>query len=49
MRADYSARTPILIEKYADHLLFRNLGNLHLTKDEIMEGGIHDCRNALLH
>ncbi|MDE8035559.1 putative DNA binding domain-containing protein [Actinobacillus equuli subsp. equuli] len=49
VHADYSARTPILIEKYTDHLLFRNPGNLRLAKDEIMEGGIHDCRNALLH
>lgn len=47
--ADYSGRTPILIEKHPDKFLFRNPGNLRLSKDEILEGGVHDCRNSLLH
>ncbi len=47
--ADYSERTPILIEKHFDCFEFRNPGNLRLSKKDIFVGGLHDCRNGTLH
>ncbi|MFZ7214440.1 RNA-binding domain-containing protein [[Pasteurella] aerogenes] len=49
VHADYSEHTPILVKKSADQFEFRNPGNLRLSKDEIWQGGVHDCRNSLLH
>lgn len=49
VHADYSEHTPILVKKSADQFEFRNPGNLRLSKNEIWQGGVHDCRNSRLH
>ncbi|MDO4223807.1 MAG: putative DNA binding domain-containing protein [Acinetobacter sp.] len=49
VHADYSETTPLLIEKSVDKIQFRNPGSLRITQAEFFAGGMHDCRNALLH
>ncbi|WP_071057830.1 Fic family protein [Pelistega sp. MC2] len=49
VHANYAENTPVLIEKFSDSFRFRNPGILRITRDEFFAGGVHDCRNALLH
>lgn len=49
VHANYGESTPILIEKKENGFLFRNPGNLRITQQEFFAGGVHDCRNSILH
>ncbi|PJG83501.1 Fic family protein [Caviibacterium pharyngocola] len=49
VHANYAEKTPVLIEKSGSSFRFRNPGILRITRDEFFSGGVHDCRNSLLH
>ena len=48
IHADYKGNCSILIVKRPDLFGFRNPGTLRLPKEEILRGGISDCRNRNL-
>ncbi|MDI9417851.1 MAG: ATP-binding protein [Euryarchaeota archaeon] len=48
IHADYSGRIPILVVKGPDMFLFRNPGTMRLPLDDVLRGGVSDCRNRNL-
>src|SRR3546814_8068750 len=49
VHADYTGRVSVLVVKRPDMLGFRNPGNLRLPLEQVLQGGISDCRNRLIH
>ncbi|WP_374253930.1 RNA-binding domain-containing protein [Acinetobacter brisouii] len=49
VHADYSEPVPLLIVKRPDLFGFRNPGTPRIPLEDIIEGGVSDCRNRLLH
>ena len=49
VRSDYSEPVPLLIVKRPDLFGFRNPGIPRIPLEDIIEGGVSDCRNRLLH
>ncbi len=48
IHADYSGRIPILVVKGPDVFLFRNSGTMRLSLEDVLRGGVSDCRNRNL-
>lgn len=48
VHADYHASTGILVVKQSHRFFFRNPGGLRLPLEEVLAGGISDCRNREL-
>jgi predicted HTH transcriptional regulator len=48
VHADYAVSVGILVQKRPDGLLFRNPGNLRVSLDQALDGGLSDCRNRSL-
>jgi len=48
IHADYQGQGGIVIEKYPDHFEFSNPGSLLISLDQIMKGGVSECRNKSL-
>ncbi len=48
IHADYQGQGGIVIEKYPDHFEFSNSGSLLISLDQIMKGGVSECRNKSL-
>lgn len=48
IHADYFGRTPILVVNGPDMFLFRNPGIMRLSLDDVLRGGMSDCRNRNL-
>ncbi|WP_104472888.1 RNA-binding domain-containing protein [Acinetobacter indicus] len=49
VHSDYSEPVPLLIVKRPDLFGFRNPGIPRIPLEDIIEGGVSDCRNRLLH
>ncbi|MFK8257909.1 RNA-binding domain-containing protein [Erwinia sp. AnSW2-5] len=49
VHADFSERVSILIVKRPDMFGFRNPGLMRLPLEDVISGGVSDCRNRLLH
>ncbi|MEN0104817.1 MAG: RNA-binding domain-containing protein [Pseudomonas sp.] len=49
VHADYTGRAPIQVVKRADLIAFRNPGGLRLPLEQVLQGGVSDCRNRLMH
>lgn len=48
IHGDYSVSVGVLVQKRPDGFLFRNPGNLRVTLDQALDGGLSDCRNRSL-
>ncbi len=48
IHADYQGQGGIVIEKYPDRFEFSNPGSLLISFDQILQGGISECRNKSL-
>lgn len=48
VHADYSEVTPLLVVKRPDLFGFRNPGTMRIPLEDVLVGGISDCRNRLL-
>ena len=48
IHADYQGQGGIVIEKYLDRFEFANPGSLLISFDQILRGGISECRNKSL-
>lgn len=48
IHGDYSVSVGILVQKRPDGFLFRNPGNLRVSLDQALDGGLSDCRNRSL-
>ena len=48
IHADYQGQGGIVIEKYPDRFEFSNPGSLLISFDQILEGGVSECRNKSL-
>ncbi|WP_348303885.1 RNA-binding domain-containing protein [Methanothrix sp.] len=48
IHADYSGHIPILVVKGPDMFLFRNPGIMRLSLEDVLRGGMSDCRNRNL-
>lgn len=48
VHADYRGQGGVIVEKYRDRLEFSNPGNLLLDIEQILKGGVSECRNKLL-
>lgn len=49
VHADYTGRVPVLVVKRPDLFGFRNPGGLRLPLEQVLQGGVSDCRNRLMH
>lgn len=49
VHADFSDRVSILVVKRPDMFGFRNPGLMRLPLEDVIAGGLSDCRNRLLH
>ena len=49
VHADYTGRVPVQVIKRPDMISFRNPGGLRLPLEQVMQGGVSDCRNRLMH
>ncbi|KHS74755.1 ATPase AAA [Pectobacterium brasiliense] len=49
VHADFTDRVSILIVKRPDMFGFRNPGSMRLPLEDVIAGGVSDCRNRLLH
>lgn len=49
VHADYTGRVSVLVVKRPDLFGFRNPGGLRLPLEQVLQGGISDCRNRLMH
>lgn len=49
VHADFTGRVSILIVKRPDMFGFRNPGLMRLPLEDVIAGGVSDCRNRLLH
>ena len=48
IHADYTGHVPTLVVKIPDMLMFRNPGMMRLPMEDVLRGGISDCRNRNL-
>lgn len=48
IHADYSGQGGIVIDRFVDHLEFSNPGTLLLSRDQLLRGGVSECRNKSL-
>ena len=48
IHADYCGQGGIVIDRYLDHLEFSNPGTLLLSREQLLRGGISECRNKSL-
>lgn len=48
IHADYSGQGGIVIERYVDHIDFSNPGILLLSREQLLQGSISECRNKSL-
>jgi ATP-dependent DNA helicase RecG len=48
IHADYQGQGGIIIEKYSDRFEFSNPGSLLISFDQILRGGVSECRNKSL-
>lgn len=48
IHADYQGQGGIIIEKYLDRFEFSNPGSLLISFDQILRGGVSECRNKSL-
>lgn len=48
IHGDYTVSVGILVQRRPDGFLFRNPGNLRVSLDQALEGGLSDCRNRSL-
>ena len=48
IHADYQGQGGIIIEKYLDRFEFSNPGSLLISIDQLLEGGVSECRNKSL-
>ncbi len=49
VHADYTGRVPVQVIKRPDMISFRNPGGLRLPLEQVLQGGVSDCRNRLMH
>ena len=49
VHADYTERVSVLVVKRPDLFGFRNPGLMRIQLEDVITGGISDCRNRLLH
>jgi ATP-dependent DNA helicase RecG len=48
IHADYAGQGGIVIDRYLDRLEFSNPGTLLLSREQLLEGGVSECRNRSL-
>lgn len=48
IHADYAGQGGIVIDRYIDRLEFSNPGTLLLSREQLLEGGVSECRNRSL-
>ncbi len=48
IHADYSGQGGVVIDRYADHLEFSNPGTLLVSREQLLRGGVSECRNKSL-
>ncbi len=48
IHADYQGQGGIVVEKYSDRFEFSNPGSLLISFDQLLHGGISECRNKAL-
>lgn len=48
IHADYSGQGGVVIDRYLDRLEFSNPGTLLLSREQLLRGGISECRNRSL-
>ncbi|MEQ1439038.1 ATP-binding protein [Fontimonas sp. SYSU GA230001] len=48
IHADYSGQGGIVIDRYSDRLEFSNPGTLLVSREQLLRGGISECRNKSL-
>jgi len=48
IHADFRGQGGIIVEKYRDRFEFSNPGSLLLSVEQILKGGVSECRNRLL-
>lgn len=48
IHADFRGQGGIIVEKYRDRFEFSNPGTLLLSVEQILQGGVSECRNKLL-
>lgn len=48
IHADYSGQGGIVIDRYVDHLEFSNPGTLLVSREQLLRGGVSECRNKSL-
>lgn len=48
IHADYSGQGGIVLDRYLDHLEFSNPGTLLLSREQLLRGGVSECRNKSL-
>lgn len=48
IHADYNGQGGIVIDRYVDHLEFSNPGTLLVSREQLLRGGVSECRNKSL-
>ncbi|MEY2633658.1 MAG: hypothetical protein RIR00_2312 [Pseudomonadota bacterium] len=48
IHADYTGQGGVVIDRYPDRLIFSNPGTLLVSREQLMAGGISECRNKSL-
>lgn len=48
IHADYAGQGGIVIDRYVDRLVFSNPGTLLVSREQLLRGGVSECRNKSL-
>ncbi|MFZ4535966.1 ATP-binding protein [Propionivibrio sp.] len=48
IHADYAGQGGIVIDRYSDRLAFSNPGSLLVSREQLLQGGVSECRNKSL-
>jgi ATP-dependent DNA helicase RecG len=48
IHADYAGQGGVVIDRYLDHIEFSNPGTLLLSREQLLRGGVSECRNKSL-
>lgn len=48
IHADYGGQGGIVVDRYLDHLEFSNPGTLLVSREQLLRGGVSECRNKSL-
>jgi len=48
IHADYAGQGGIVIDRYMDRLVFSNPGSLLVSREQLLQGGVSECRNKSL-